>query len=101
MEKIVTDYKRRTWEIYAKHFKMVNRYVASLSGYNCFYNRVRISLCHAQDIYNDNIKPTLPTIMLPNTSSSSEDITTRPWLKDKMRFEHNVYTVSRDTEGLD
>ena len=30
----------------------------------------------------NSLNLTLPTIMLPNTSSSSDDITTRPWVRE-------------------
>ena len=31
----------------------------------------------------NSLNLTLPTIMLPNTSSSSDDITTRPWVRER------------------
>ena len=37
----------------------------------------------AQNLSGKNsLNLTLPTIMLPNTSSSSDDITTRPWVRE-------------------
>ena len=32
--------------------------------------------------FENSLNLTLPTIMLPNTSSSSDDITTRPWVRE-------------------
>ena len=34
---------------------------------------------------------TLPTIMLPNTSSSSDDITTRPWVREIITADPFIY----------
>ena len=37
----------------------------------------------------NSLNLTLPTIMLPNTSSSSDDITTRPWVREILRGSSN------------
>ena len=39
--------------------------------------------CKSYPVKGENsLNLTLPTIMLPNTSSSSDDITTRPWVRE-------------------
>ena len=37
----------------------------------------------------NSLNLTLPTIMLPNTSSSSDDITTRPWVREIITISSN------------
>ena len=44
----------------------------------------------------NSLNLTLPTIMLPNTSSSSDDITTRPWMREIITSSSNDIKKTAD-----